>query len=543
LMEIDCHSLAAVPRTSKLFAAYLENFKKVKIFYGHAPSEAGVRAAAKEVRLDEQVRAAVVEVLREQNASVEGWDADKSVVKNLDRLAAGAVAVVTGQQVGLFTGPAYSVYKALTAIRWAEKLTRAGVQAVPVFWLATEDHDAAEVDHCWWSGLWGGLAGIEKLSVKVGEEHEGWMVGEIPLGPQIDAVVKKAGEALTGPGAAEVRTMLKDSYTAKDTFGSGFAKLAARIFKGRGLILLDPRDARLHRIVVPVMARAVKEHAELRAALVERGKELTKAGHHAQVKVGGGTTLVFVQEGKKREALRASGEKLKAGTKAYTVSELLARLEREPEAFTASALLRPVVQDALLPTAAYVAGPAEVAYYAQTEVLYRKLSGRMPAILPRASFTIIEPQVGRLLKKYGMKLEDVYEGRQAVGAKLAKGSLPSGLARRFAADEKSLKRALEKYRAGLKKLDKTLAGALDTAERKMVYQLGRLKMKAGRAEGMKKGVIERHERVLMDSLWPEKALQEREVCLVPMLARYGMGLLGELEKRAADGGKHCVVRV
>ena len=541
-MDFDCQPLAGLPRTSKLFSDYLEHFPKVQKFYGHSPDDAGVQAAAREVRLDEKVRAAVVGVLREQNARVAGarGEIDPSVEKNIDRLETGAVAVVTGQQVGLFGGPAYSFYKALSAIAWAEKLTASGTEAVPVFWMATEDHDVAEVDHCFWTTG----EGIEPLAVQVDSKYLGHQTGEIRLDEQVEAVVKKAAAGLVGvgKGTAEIQRILKESYTAADTFGSAFAQLMARVMAGRGLILLDPRDARLHKIAAPLIARAIQEAKGLREALVERGKELGKAGYHVQVKVAGETTLLFMQQDGRREALRASGEKFKAGKKAYTQAELIEKLEREPEAFTPSALLRPVVQDALLPTAAYVGGPAEVAYYAQTEVLYKRLAGRMPAILPRASFTIIEPHVKRLLQKYKLTLREIFEGRQAVRAALAKGSLPSGLARRFAADEREMKRSLEKYRTLLQKLDKTLVGALETAERKMAYQLTRLKTKAGRAEGLRKGVIERHERMLTESLWPEKALQEREICLVPMLARYGMELLDELGKRAAEvPAKHCVV--
>src|SRR6202050_2008168 len=539
-MEFDCQPLAAIPRTSKLFSAFLENFQEVQKFYGHSPDDGGVQAAAREVRLDEKVRAAVVSVLREQNAGVAGGGGaiDPTVAKNIDRLKTGAAAVVTGQTVGLFGGPAYSFYKGLLAIRWAEKLTASGTPAVPVFWLATEDHDAAEVDHCFWTTG----EGIERLAVPADPKFAGRLTGEIPLGGDIDALVKRANAELIGSGATEIKKILQESYTSAETFGSAFAKMMARVLAGRGLILLDPRDPRLHRIAAPVLARAIQESAELREALAERGKALGKAGFHVQVKVPGEGTLLFMQQDGRREAIRASGEKLKVGKKFYTRADLLQKLEAEPELFTPSALLRPVVQDALLPTAAYVAGPAEVAYYAQTEVLYRRISGRMPAILPRASFTIVEPHVKRLLQRYKMGLRDIFEGRQAVRAALAKGSLPSGMGRRFAADERDLRRSLEKYRGPLGKLDKTLVGALETAQRKMVYQMTRLKIKAGRAEGFRKGVIERHERILMESLLPEKALQEREICLLPIVARYGMELVDRLYERAAETpAKHCVV--
>ena len=143
-MESQCIPFREIPDTSKLFSAFLEDFSKVSAYYSHPPSEAGIDAAAREVRLDPEVRRAVVEVLREQNRA---FGADGSTRENIERLANGAVAIVTGQQVGLFSGPAYTLYKALSAIAAAEELTKRGTDAVPVFWLATEDHDLAEINH------------------------------------------------------------------------------------------------------------------------------------------------------------------------------------------------------------------------------------------------------------------------------------------------------------------------------------------------------------------------------------------------------------
>ncbi|MGH9757128.1 MAG: bacillithiol biosynthesis protein BshC, partial [Candidatus Acidiferrales bacterium] len=151
-MESQCLSFREIPGTTKLFAAYLSQFDRITRYYGHSPDEEGILAAAREIRLDPAVRASVVEVLREQNQRFgAGGALDPATAKNLDRLAAGAAAIVTGQQVGLFSGPAYSIYKAISAVRWAESITRRGTCAVPVFWLATEDHDLAEINHVFWN--------------------------------------------------------------------------------------------------------------------------------------------------------------------------------------------------------------------------------------------------------------------------------------------------------------------------------------------------------------------------------------------------------
>lgn len=528
LMECDCHRLSDLPHTTKLFAAFLEDFPRVKSFYGQAPDEAGVLAAAREVRQDAAARRVLAEILREQNRQ---FGAGPETERNIERLAAGAVAVVTGQQVGLFSGPAYSFYKALTAVRWARHLTERGIEAVPVFWLATEDHDLAEVNHCFWQSR----SGLTRLEVPPQAADEGRRVGEVALGPAISSLVETATGGLEGEFSGEVEAALREAYQPQEMFGSAFGKLMPRLLAGRGIILLNPLDARLHRLAAPVYRRAAELSAELGGELIARSKLLDRSGFHAQVKVTQQTTLLFMNVDGKRQPLRRRNGEFVTGSKKLTASALLEEIERSPEAFTANVLLRPVVQDTLLPTAAYVGGPAEVAYMAQAEVIYRRLLGHMPAILPRASFTLAEPHIARLLKKYGLRPRDVFGGRQHLRGKLERQFLPKGLARRFTEDEKTLARLLAGLRRPLGKLDRTLLGALGSAERKMLYQFQKLRGKAGRAENQRTGLLDKHERMLVEALYPHHELQERTLCLLPFLAAHGAALLEELEERALPG--------
>jgi len=525
-MECDCLRFSEIPQTTKLFASFNDDFERVKQFYGHAPDEAGIRAAAKEVALDPAIRNAVVEVLRAQNREL-GSDAEAE--KNIERLANGAVALVTGQQVSLFSGPAYSIYKALDAIRWAERLTKAGVDAVPVFWMATEDHDLAEANQV----FFGERYGIARLEVPLQEGVEGQSVGKVAVGGSVDAVVEHAAELLRGPAKRDIVDALKASYDARETFGLAFGKLLARLLKDRGLILLDPLDRRLHELARPIYRKAAEDAAPITEELLARGKQLERAGFHAQVKVTPQSTLLFLEIDGKREAVRRKGDGFIAGNLRLNAGELLQRIDEEPETVTASVLLRPVLQDFILPTAAYIGGPAEVAYLAQAQVVYRRVLGRMPAILPRTSFTLIEAQVGRTLKKYGLDIRDVLDGRQQLRRQMETQFLPRGLATRFARDEKALRKMLAAYRRPLAALDETLAGARDTAEQKMLYQFEKLRRKAGRAENTRTGVLDRHEAELVSALYPQHGLQERALCLLPFLARHGVGLLDSL-KSAAD---------
>jgi bacillithiol synthase len=309
-MESHCISFREVPHTTKLFSSFLEDFSQVSKYYAHPPTAAGIDAAAREVRLDAGVRKLVVEVLREQNARFgPGNEIDWATARNLDRLAAGAVAIVTGQQVGLFSGPAYTFYKAITALRVAEETTRRGIDAVPIFWLATEDHDLAEVNH----STWVTRNGLARYDLPARDEDVGKRVGEVALGEAVQAIVGAAAQTLQSPGAEDVSRALHESYAPGETFGSAFGKLMARLLAGRGIIFIDPLDVRLHRLVAPVFLRALDDAGPLTETLLARSKELESAGLHAQVKVTRETTLLFHNIDGRREPLRARNGKLFAG--------------------------------------------------------------------------------------------------------------------------------------------------------------------------------------------------------------------------------------
>jgi bacillithiol biosynthesis cysteine-adding enzyme BshC len=457
--------------------------------------------------------------------------------RNLDRLRDGAAAVVTGQQVGLLGGPAFSVYKALTAIHLANELTARGTNAVPVFWLATEDHDLAEVDHC----FFGARGSLERFDLsKPGAE--GRRVGEIQLGEAVREISSRAAEMVEGATAEEVARWISESYRPEETFGSAFAKLMTRIFAGRGLIFLDPLSPELHRLSGQTMLRALREHEALAKDLVVRSAALERSGFHAQVKVAENSTLVFRIVDGQRVALRPKNGGFVAGNIQESFEETLKAVDEHPEQFSANALLRPVIQDTLLPTIAYIGGPAEIAYHAQTSLIYKRLLGRAPAILPRAGFTLVTAHVANLLNKYNVDVQDVFAGRQKLRAKMEAEVLPRELTERFAEGEKKLQSVLESLREPLSKLDQTLAGALDTAAEKMLYQFNSVRNKAGRAEGFRTGILDTHEREITTLLLPNNELQERSLSLLPLLAAEGGELLDQLDRNIKIGaGEHCIL--
>ena len=331
----------------------------------------------------------------------------------LDRFASGAAAIVSGQQVGLFSGPSYTIYKALTALRLAEELNSAGTPAVAIFWLATEDHDLAEINHCFWPSR----DAFEKIELPTAD-YEGRRAGEVPLGDAVVDAVARAAAKLEGPAADEIRSALAASYQPSETYGSAFGKLLARLFAGRGLILLDPISEGLHRLAEPLYRAALERQSDLNPRLLARSRELESAGYHAQVKVTEDSVPLFLNLDGKRVPLRARNGDFAAGRRSFSFSALSELLAASPLDFSPNALLRPVVQDSLLSTAAYVAGPAEVAYFAQASVYYAALLGRMPVILPRASFTLVNAHTVRLLRKYDLQFSDLLRGPAGLREKM-----------------------------------------------------------------------------------------------------------------------------
>ncbi len=532
-MGAHCIPFTEVPQTSALFRDYLYEFEKVTRFYSHNPFEVGsFSVAAKQIAPEGSRCRAVAEVLAEQNRS---WGAGPDVGENIARLGEGkALAVVTGQQVGLFGGPSYSVYKALTAIRLAETLTAAGTPAVPVFWLASEDHDFAEVNHCLLLDAHDQLVALKDEASRA----DSLPVGRIAFDDSIEALRQRVAALWPRESAAEAEELL-GGYVPGATYADAFARLFARLFAARGLIILNPLHPALHRLSAPLFRRVLEEAEPLHGAIGERDRELEKAGYHAQVHPRENATLLFASVNSRRVPLRRRGSNFHlTGQGELTLAALLARLEAEPENFSANVLLRPVMQDWLLPTVACVAGPHEAAYFAQASVLYDKLLERMPVIVPRTSLTLVPPKVQRLLKKYGLAPQDCWHAPQHLSVRLAERRIPPRLARQLERTQARLEKMLAETAEGVKQLDPTLEGAVETSLRKMLYQVEKVRRKAARAQADREAIIGRHAGVLSHWLYPERDLQERRVSFLSFVAQHGKPLverlLGEVKYPCRD---------
>ncbi|MGO9123469.1 MAG: bacillithiol biosynthesis cysteine-adding enzyme BshC [Terriglobales bacterium] len=514
-MKSECLPFSQIPHTTPLFSDFLSNHSKVQPFYPRSPYfKQWMKDEAAAIHYDPGRRERVANILLRQN---ESWGASAKSLENIRRLRAGAATVVTGQQVGLFGGPLFSIFKALTAVRLAEMATQSGVDCVPVFWLATEDHDREEISHVSLPGPDGPLRMITATTQGVANAP----VGTIKFGDEIQAALDAAAALL---GDSEALAGLRACYRPGETFGSAFARLFTQWFAEWGVILLDASDAELHQIAVPVYRAALERCGELEESLHARGRELEGAGYHQQVKIAPSSSLLFSLHNGARVSIHSRGSDFVIDQEAVSRAQLLGRLASSPQDFSGNVLLRPVVQDYLLPTLAYTGGSAEVAYFAQAAVVYQALLGRITPVVPRFSATLIEAKPKSLLERYGLALTDLFDP-EPVREKLAAHALSKDLQSAFERAETSAKQSLAAIRGALERLDKTLVDAANNAESKMLHQLESLRARAARAELRHSEILDRHAALLGNALYPNKVLQEREVAGVYFLARHGSDLL------------------
>lgn len=508
-MPCTCVHQTDLPNTSAIAADVFYHPERTAAFYRHPLRDLdSFRAAAREINFSSEQRAALVAALGPRNPGSQ----------SLARLAEpGTVAVVTGQQVGLFSGPAYTAYKALHAARLAAWLTEQGIPAVPVFWLATQDHDFAEVNHAW---VFDGNNRPHKLEMRRSAGSQ--PVGEIALAsPPVDEL----RAVLSGlPFADEVASLAADAYRPGNTMGGAFGDLLHRLFAKFDILQLDPLLPAFRQLAAPVLRSAVAAAPELSAAILARNQQLAGAGYHAQVHMEEQTSLFFLLENGKRLALRRHGSEYVLNSRRISSQELQDRAE----SLSPNALLRPVVQDSILPTAASILGAAEMAYLAQSEVIYRAISGRMPVAVPRAGFTILDAHSQKLLQRYGLALTDFFEGEEAIRHRVAARLVPPALAGSLREAADTVGRAVDRLRGELGAFDPTLAQALDRGARKIRYQIGKVERKAGR-EAMRRDARATEDAASLSGLLcPERHLQERLYSILPFLARHGLGLLDQV---------------
>jgi len=525
-MTANCIPYTHVPHSSALLTDYLYHFDRVSHFYNGSPYDPrSYQATAAQLGGFAVPRQEIAEILKEQNVA---FGCSEPTLENIQRLrGAQTFAVVTGQQVGLFSGPAFTLYKALSTVRLARALSEQGLPCVPVFWLATEDHDLDEVAEAAAFDEEFNLVPLRDSGKRPSPRSS---VGEVQHTEQIIAAIGQMESSLPeGESRSRLIRDLRECYVPGTTWGESFARFMTRLFGRWGVILMDPLHESVHRLSAEIYAQALAKAAELRAGVAQSSSALVQRGYHAQVHVADDSTLVFVARHGDRLALhQRDGRFFIGGTEEISLADLQAMLHERPLDFSPNVLLRPLVQDLLLPTLAYVAGPSELAYLGQAQSLYQALGRPQPVIFPRAAFTLLDSRTDRLMEKYKLGLEDVWQGDEHLSRRIAAGGLAEGWSERFDQSERDLEQLLGRLQGDIEKLDPTLLDTLQHTKEKMKYQLERLRGKLTKAALGRSELLVRHVQALSRFLLPHKDLQERRVCGAYFLGRAGYGLLDQV---------------
>lgn len=525
LPTADCYPIRVAPGLSRLFLDYVTRSETTRRFYGGC-----------EMDSDWQARPAIpahwpelTDILAQQNPAASARAA-------LDALRAGAGTVLTGQQVGIFGGPLYVPFKAATALARARQATASERPHVAIFWLASEDHDFAEVQ----SVIFPGRRALQTLTY--GDAPSSAVpVGNVVITKSIEPLLEQAGELI---GYSDALEALNAAYQPGRTFAQAFAEFYAKAFAAQGLLVFDPSSRAVHRLGAPVLRAGIERADELHSALLEREKALQDAGYHAQVAVTAQSSLLFLVD--ERTGARVSLKRIapsagepdgvwQAGRDRYSTADLVGILESAPERISPSALLRPVFQDFLFSTSLTVGGPAEVAYFAQSQVLFECILGRMTPVHPRFSATLIEPDISELLRKHELALDRILtETEDSLTQLLAARAMPIEGKREIAAAGNALDAELSSLLEWMHSVDPGLGRSADTAASKMRYQMNRLRRLAANFELQKEASLARHAQAIMRALHPHGTLQERVHGAAFYFARHGFDLSEEVVRQASE---------
>ena len=545
-MPTDTLSAAAVRRIAfdrisafpRLFQTYCSDYEALSEFYAgdFRDPEAQREAAARAVK-PERDREALADVLLEQN---EQWGLDAAARANIEQLRApDAIAVVTGQQVGLFTGPLYTPYKTITALALTRRLAEeTGRPVVPVFWVEGEDHNFEEV------------AGVrllrrnEPVSLRyerpAGEDRQ--PVGRHVLTPAIEEVTDRLDEVLPGSDfKPRLMEAIRSAYRPGARLEDAFVHLMQALFPETGIVFINPDDARLKAQSASLFRRELEGGNALSDRVNAAGERL-KGNYHAQVQAR--PTNLFLLEEEGRLALdQENGQfQLRSTDRTLSRADLLRLLEDDPGRFSPNVVLRPLMQDTLLPTAAYVAGPGEVSYFAQYRSAYEWAELPMPLIYPRASVTLVESKVQKVLDRYELSVPAFTQDLDRLFQQVALDEMEKEIDDLFEDAGRQLHKAINTLKSRLGEVDATLAQSAEATRTALMKEVDQLKSRVVRAEKRNQDDVRAQLEKARVNLFPAGLPQERALNALYFLNKYSPSLLGELETTLSlDTTAHQVV--
>ena len=535
----------SLPNQSELFLQYIEHSHNALQFYRHSPSGDNLGTKLRDKIICRPFpRSEMVAILHRQNKD---YECSSKTLDRIDELKnPDCVAILTGQQVGLFTGPLYTVYKALTAIHLSDELKSRGIRAVPIFWMETEDHDLAEVTHQTVFAPDNSTQAVDYRNMIFGNTTTSIRpIGSIQFPDSIREVLQDFVNRLPGSEwKKEIRSLLNSTCRPGFTFTQSFARLLLKILGNTGLILFDPQDPQTKPLISHIFQWALEKSEDIHTRLEERNREIESAGFHSQVKFSDSSTVLFYIDNGERYGLERldSGFGLKNRDRKFGLRELQDCLASNPEKFSPNVLLRPPVQDSLFPTLAYVGGPSEIAYFAQIDVLYTMLNRPMPVIWPRESFTLMEGGIRKAMHRLGIEIEDCFEGIQFLKEK----ALHSGSFRKNTAGllefENNLEKTLAEIRPDAQNLDPSLPRSMDTARSKILHNIQRLKSRILQIEGRRDSSVLNAASLLLNHCLPNRNLQERELSIFHFFSTHGPAIVDSVRSaiRTSEFSHHVL---
>ncbi|MGB2908904.1 MAG: bacillithiol biosynthesis cysteine-adding enzyme BshC [Candidatus Aminicenantaceae bacterium] len=516
-------------KTSPLIVDYLNHFDRVEDFFnGDFRDPDAFRRQAEAVRARRLDRERLAEVLREQN---QGYGCGPLTLQNIDKLArAETCAVVTGQQVGLFSGPLYTVYKALTAIRLAESLERDSEGGcVPVFWLASDDHDIAEIDHV---ELLDQDNRIREIRFPDYNAELRLPASDVILTREVRACLQQL-EALTRDSEfkPEILAHLGAAYSPGRSFADAFALWMTRIFSAYGLVFIDAADPRLKDLGKEAFQHEIAENSPSTEQALDTSKRLEQAGYPVQVRLHKGIlNLFYVEPERQAVSYRAGDFHIKGSEQPRSREGLLALAAEKPHLFSPNVLLRPVYQDMLLPTVAYVGGPGEIAYLAQMKGIYQSFGLPMPIIYPRKNIILQEKKVEHVLDNLELRIPDFHGRVDSLITRIFRDELPESLCLALAAAASHLEQDFQAIRSEIAALDPTLEKSVEASLGRVDRELKSLEKKALQALMKRSSIAADQVNKAKNCLFPRDRPQERVFNVTPFLIKYGYALVDKLYK-------------
>jgi bacillithiol biosynthesis cysteine-adding enzyme BshC len=403
-----------------------------------------------------------------------------------------------------------------------------------VFWIASDDHDLAEVARAWVTDAEGRLREVALPGHLAAAPLNRLPVSQVALGDDVTAALDELSRIVPAtPFTAEILSALRASWRPSSTFPAAFGAWMHRLLAGTGIVTIDPSETRLKAIGAPLFAREIREPGIVGRAVSAQTARLAAAGYPAQIDVREGMLTLFLHDPGRTAVESTDGGLRLSGGRRFASGELAALLEREPGRFSPNAALRPLFQDTLFPTVAMVLGPAELAYCAQLALAYERLGVPMPVLFPRASLTLLEPRITRLMAGRGLTLGEAIALGPRLANEVGRRALPEGLTAHIGSARSSVAAAWEGLVGEIDRLDHTLRRTAELAAAYSDRRFDIMERKTARALVRRDVEVARQAAALEAALAPRGGLQERTLCPVPFAARCGVRFV-DLVARGMD---------